>query len=102
MTEMDEITSDDGLSRTERREKARRRMLRRRRTTIFALVAVLVEATRADGDDLALLRLLLGGVGDDQAGGSGLLGLDGLDDDAVLERLDGGHGPSSLWELPGR
>ena len=42
MTEMDQITSDDGLSRAERREKARRRMLRRRRTTIFALVAVLV------------------------------------------------------------
>ena len=42
-----------------------------------------------DGDDLALLRLLLGGVRDDQAGSRGLLGVERLDDDAVLERLDG-------------
>ena len=44
-------------------------------------------AAGADGEDLALLGLLLGGVGDDQADGGRLLGLVGLDDDAVLERL---------------
>src|SRR5919198_4209145 len=49
-------------------------------------VAVL-EAAGADGDDLALLGLLLGGVGDDQAGGGHLLALTRLDDDPVLERL---------------
>ena len=42
---------------------------------------------RADGEDLALLRLLLGGVGDDETAGGGLLGIAGLDDDAVFERL---------------
>ena len=51
-------------------------------------VAVVVDATRADRQDLALLGLLLGGVRDDQAGGRGLLGVEGLDDDAVLEGLD--------------
>ena len=42
MSEVHEITSDEGLSRAERRAKAHRRMMRRRRTTIFAIVAVLV------------------------------------------------------------
>mgnify|MGYP006961463007 CR=1 FL=1 len=51
-------------------------------------VALVVDATRAHREDLALLRLLLGGVRDDQAGGGGLLGLERLDDDAVLERLE--------------
>src|SRR6478735_5613914 len=59
----------------------------------------------ADGEDLALLRLLLGGVGDDQAGCSGLLGLVRLDDDAVIERLQG-HGQASIgcqvWTVDGR
>jgi hypothetical protein len=52
-------------------------------------VALVVDPTRADGEDLALLGLLLGGVRDDQPGGGGGLGLEGLDQDAVLERLDG-------------
>src|SRR5699024_7457641 len=52
-------------------------------------LALVVEATGADGDDLALLGLLLRGVRDDQAGGGGLLRLERLDDDAVLEGLDG-------------
>src|SRR4051794_33362660 len=51
-------------------------------------VAVVVDAAGAHGDDRALLRLLLGGVRDDQAGGGGGLGLVGLDHDAVLQRLD--------------
>src|SRR3954451_19908159 len=51
-------------------------------------VAVVVDATRTHAEDLALLGLLLRGVRDDQAGSRGLLGLDGLDDDPVLERLD--------------
>src|SRR5579884_680207 len=48
-----------------------------------------LEAARAHGQDDALLRLLLRGVRDDQAGGGGLLGVQRLDDDAVLKRLDG-------------
>ena len=51
-------------------------------------LAGVVHATGAHGQDLALLRLLLGGVRNDQAGGGGLLGLERLDDDAVLERLE--------------
>src|SRR6266487_808945 len=49
-------------------------------------VAVL-EAAGAHRDDLALLGLLLGGVGDDDARGGHLLTLTRLDDDPVLERL---------------
>ena len=63
-------------------------------------VALVVDAARAHGEDGALLGLLLGGVRDDDAGGGGGLGLVGLDDDAVLERLDadlgGGHGVTPL------
>src|SRR4051794_35786931 len=51
-------------------------------------VAVVVDPARADGEDLALLRLLLGGVRDDQTGLRGLLGFERRDEDAVLERLD--------------
>src|SRR3954468_3619845 len=47
-------------------------------------VAVVVDPPRADSEDGALLRLLLGGVRNDDAGGRGGLGLVGLDDDAVL------------------
>src|SRR6266536_3535100 len=48
-------------------------------------VAVL-EAAGADRDDLALLRLLFGGVGDDDARGGHLLALTGLDQPPYLER----------------
>src|SRR5690349_22561577 len=51
-----------------------------------------LEAARAHGQDDALLGLLLGGVRDDQARGGGLLGVERLDHDAVLERLDGNLG----------
>src|SRR5665647_313709 len=52
-------------------------------------VAVVVDAARTDRQDFALLGLLLGGVRDHEARGSGLLCLAGLDDDAVFERFDG-------------
>src|SRR2546430_15687773 len=46
----------------------------------------LVAASRAHGDDLALLRFLLSGVGDDDAAGGFFLGIDALDDDAIVKR----------------
>src|SRR3954468_9091425 len=47
--------------------------------------AALVPGTRTDGDDLALLRLLLGGVrNDDATGGPGFL-LNAADHDAIME-----------------
>src|SRR5262245_10376537 len=49
-------------------------------------LAGLVAAAGADRDDLALARLLLGGVGDDDAAGGLLLGVNALDDDAVVKR----------------
>src|SRR6478672_7124594 len=56
-------------------------------------VALVVDATGTDREDLALLGLLLRGVRNDEPGRGGLLGLEALDDDAVLERLDGNrHG----------
>ena len=61
------------------------------------IVAGDVDAARADREDLALLGLLLRGVRDDEAGGRGLLGLARLDDDAVLERLDGNR---HVWPFP--
>src|SRR5437763_1994424 len=47
----------------------------------------LLQPAGPDGDELALLGLLLGRVRDDDPGDRGLLGLAGLDHDAVLERL---------------
>src|SRR5690606_21223760 len=51
--------------------------------------AVVVDTTPAHRQDGALLGLLLGGRRADRARGRGLLGLEGLHDDTVLERLDG-------------
>ena len=48
-------------------------------------LAALVAGAGADGDDLALLRLFLGGVGNDDAALGPLLGLDAADDDAVVQ-----------------
>jgi len=53
-----------------------------------ALVPVLVETAVADGDDLALLGLLLGRVGEDEAAGGLLLLLDGADDQTIAEGLE--------------
>ena len=52
-------------------------------------VAVVIDAAGSDGQDLALLGLLLGTVRDHDPGGGRLLRLERLDDDPVLERLDG-------------
>src|SRR5436190_14893755 len=50
-------------------------------------VAVLVPLTRADGEDTAALRLLLGRVGQHDAADSRLLLIEDLDDQAVTKRL---------------
>src|SRR2546421_10000675 len=64
-------------------------------------VALVVDTTGAHSEDSALLRLLLGGVGDHQARCRGGLSLVRLDHDAVLKRLDrnlgrGSHGHTLL------
>ena len=58
-----------------------------------------VEPARADGEDLALLRLLLGGVGDEQSTAGLLCFFERPHHDAIGERADldsggvlGGHG----------
>src|SRR5262245_52801592 len=74
-----------------------------------AAVAVFVPPAGACGHDGALLRLLLGGVGDHEARRGGLVTLVRLHDDPVLERLEleVRHllGPSFCWGptgFPGR
>src|SRR5215469_3221450 len=57
-----------------------------------ALGASVVVSAWADGDDLALLRLLFGGVRDDKAGGHGLLCIERAHNDPVFERLDNNLG----------
>src|SRR5207237_9991040 len=51
-------------------------------------LAVLGLAARAHGDDFTFLRLLLGGVGDDDAAAHRLLLLDAASQDTVGERSD--------------
>src|SRR5699024_12248486 len=51
-------------------------------------IAVIFDPALPDQENLALLGLLLGGVRDDQARCGGLLSLERLDDDPILERLD--------------
>src|ERR1051326_2405000 len=53
-----------------------------------AELARLVAAAGADADDFTLLRLLLGGIGNDDATGGLFLGLDALDDDAIVKRAE--------------
>ena len=60
-------------------------------TSSFRTRAVLEDLAVADGDDLALDRLLLGRVGDDDPALGLLFFLDALDDDAVLQRTNVGH-----------
>src|SRR5450432_2788620 len=45
-----------------------------------------VAAARSDGDDLALRGLFLGSVGNDYAAGRFFLGIDALDDYAIVKR----------------
>jgi hypothetical protein len=63
--------------------------------------AVLGNLAVADGDDLALDGLLLGGVGDDDAPLGLLFFLHSLDDHAVLKRADVGHGVESPCGVKG-
>ena len=49
-------------------------------------LAVIVATAGADANDLALLRLLLGGVGDNDAAGGLRFGINTLDNDAVVKR----------------
>src|SRR5882724_73538 len=63
-------------------------------------VTVVVDPAGADREDGALLRLLLGSVGNHNAGRRGRLGLACLDHDAVLERLDGDLGSGRHVFLP--
>src|ERR1700704_1152750 len=49
-------------------------------------LAALVTTAGADGHDLALRRLLLGGIRNDDAAGGALLGIDALDDDTIVKR----------------
>src|SRR5437868_576035 len=51
-------------------------------------LAGLVAATRANCDDFTLGRLLLGGVGNDDAAGGLCFGVDALDDAAVVKRAE--------------
>src|SRR5215207_8528922 len=51
-------------------------------------LAVIVELAVTDGEDLALLRLLLRGVGEHDAGGGRRVLLDGLDDQPIAQGLE--------------
>src|SRR2546430_1307605 len=51
-------------------------------------LAALGAAAGSNGDDLALLWLLLSGVGNDDATSSLRLGIDSLDDNAVVKRSE--------------
>src|SRR5690242_2164923 len=61
-------------------------------------LAGLVAAAGTDGDDLALARLFLRGVGNDDAGGGLFLGIDALDDDAVVKRTKFHGSPPKLLD----
>jgi hypothetical protein len=53
-----------------------------------ALLAVLIPLAVADGKDLPLLGLLLGGVGEDDARGGRLVLLERLDDQPIAQGLE--------------
>ena len=59
-------------------------------------LAVVLRLAVAGGDDLALLGLFLGGVGDDDPADFLFAFLDALDDDAVVQRSDV-HAVYSVW-----
>src|SRR5215471_16447382 len=62
-------------------------------------LAGFVASSRANRNDLALLRLLLGGVGNNDAAGALLLGFDALDDHAVVKRTEFHCSPPKLLTL---
>ena len=69
-------------------------------TSIGISLPALVAAAGADGDDFALARLFLGGVGDDDAALGLLFGFDAAHDHAVMQgtKLGLGHGlPRRRW-----
>ena len=57
-------------------------------TSMGMSLPALVAAAGADADDFALGGLLFGGIGNDDAAGALLLGIDALDDDAVVKRTE--------------
>ncbi len=68
-------------------------------------LSILVEATRSDSEDLALVELLNASLGQEDAAGGLGLGLDPLDEHAVEERNEGPDrsdrsgliGPNQHW-----
>ena len=52
----------------------------------LAAVAAVEQLARADGDDLAALRLFLGRVRQHDAAGGHFFGFERFDDDAIIER----------------
>src|SRR5262249_39678057 len=60
--------------------------------------AVLVASAGADGNDLALRGLLFGGVGNDDATFALFLGINALDDDAVVKRTELHGSPPKLLD----
>ena len=67
-------------------------------TPIGGALAGVEHLAGADGEDLAPLRLLLGGVGQDDPARGLLLGLDLLDHDAVFKRANLGHRDRSFFD----
>src|SRR5690349_20739883 len=51
-------------------------------------LAALIASTRANGDDLALARLFLDGVRNDDSSGALCIGLDTLDHDSIVKRTE--------------
>src|SRR5690606_34315820 len=51
-------------------------------------LALFIPGSRAHRHHLALLRLLLGGIGNDDAAAGFLLRVDALDDDAIVQRTE--------------
>src|SRR4029079_7297438 len=63
-------------------------------------LAGLVAPAGADGDDLALRGLLLGGVGNDDAALGFFVGFNALDDHAIVQRTEFHEEPPRLWIGP--
>jgi len=66
------------------------------------LLAVVADLPRADGDDLALLRLLLGRVRDDDPASLDLLLFQTLDHDSIVQRTHLHLPAPSTWSNENR